>query len=83
MAIKIKKLKNLMIFNIVNHLFLASSPNTIPKGATMKVSNQKGLAIWKITLGIQTRTQVARQMKDKVLNLLFPIFTPWNYVLTA
>lgn len=73
----------MMTFNIVNHLFLASRPNAIPKGAIMKVSNQKGLAIWNITLGIHTRTQTAKQTKDKVPNLLFLTFSPCNYVLTA
>lgn len=59
-----------MLFNIVSHLFLARRPNAIPKGATMKVSNQNGLAIWKIIFVIQSSTHTEKHMKDNVLNLL-------------
>lgn len=71
-----------MIFNIISHLFLASRPKAIPKGANMKVSNQKGLAIWKTTLGIQARTHAAKHTKDNVLNLLFFMLPPLTYFLT-
>lgn len=63
-----------MIFKIVSHLFLARRPNAIPKGATTKVSNQNGLAVWKTIGGSQTRTHTAKHMKDSVLNLLLFIF---------
>lgn len=59
-----------MIFNIISHLFLARKPNAIPKGATTKVSNQNGLGIWKITLGIQSRIHTKKHMKASDLNLL-------------
>lgn len=70
-----------MIFNITSHLFLARRPKVIPIGAIMKVSNQKGLAVWKTTLGIQTRTHAVKHTKDKVLNLLFLILIIVNICL--
>lgn len=71
-----KKLKNIKVLATINQYFLTNVANTIPTGAIIKVTKNKGLATWKTILGIQTSIQINKQAKDITLKFLSSITRP-------
>jgi len=74
-----KKLKNIKVLATINQYFLTNAENTIPTGARIKVTKNKGLATWKTILGIQTSIQINKQAKDITLKFLLSIPRPPYY----